>query len=241
MKNHNFESAYIDESGDNGASGSKFLILTLMCTSQRKKISKLIRLTKQQLLRKNVTARWFNRLGEIKYSNFPDKTLLTNTLDKLAKIDLKIYYIAIEKQNSNIDKEFKNNILTELLRHILKFNNLPNVIIADKQYFGNSKIAYFTAREIKEVKNGGSEKNNGEKEHKFILQTLTPEEYSASGRESCSIEIKIEHENSKLSEQLQALDLISGAIFAKFEHNNSTYWDILQKKNIIIQGNIIHK
>ena len=72
MNNHKFESAYIDESGDDGAKGSKYFVISLWCTSERKEISKIVRSTKQRLLAKNKTARWLNKKGgEIKYSGFP--------------------------------------------------------------------------------------------------------------------------------------------------------------------------
>ena len=48
--------------------------------------------------------------------------------------------------------------------------------------------------------------------------------------------ISISHKNSRLNEELQALDLISGSIFSMIEKNDSTYFDILQSKNCIIDG-----
>ena len=140
MNNHKFESAYIDESGDDGAKGSKYFVISLWCTSERKEISKIVRSTKQRLLAKNKTARWLNKKGgEIKYSGFPDKILLRHTLSRLAKLDSRLYYVAFKKNKSSITKSARNMILAELLGHIAKFGNKLVKIIADTNYFHDKK------------------------------------------------------------------------------------------------------
>ena len=50
--------------------------------------------------------------------------------------------------------------------------------------------------------------------------------------------ISIEHLNSRVSEELQAVDLIAGSIFQKLEHNNSEYYNILfhNKSKVKING-----
>ena len=45
-----------------------------------------------------------------------------------------------------------------------------------------------------------------------------------------NLTINIEHKNSKESKGLQAVDFVAGACFYKYEHNNSTYYDIIKKK-----------
>lgn len=236
-----FKFAYIDESGDNGAKGSKYLILTLMCTLRKKQIIRVIRNTKQILLRKNRTARWLNKMGgEIKYSGFPDRTLLLNTLKRLAEIDSEIYFLAIEKEGYSVKKETKMFILKELVEHSLESNHLPHKIIADKEYFENKKLAYFVVVEEQEVTIEDKENQKKIKGKKIILQLLDEEEYK-NRKEKPLLTIKIEHQNSKMNEELQALDLISGAIFSRFGKNDNTYFNALENKKLKIKGKILKK
>ena len=46
---------------------------------------------------------------------------------------------------------------------------------------------------------------------------------------NCDLIIPIKHENSKLKIELQAVDLISGAIFQEIENGDKTYTEILRK------------
>ncbi|MCD6575739.1 MAG: DUF3800 domain-containing protein, partial [Nanoarchaeota archaeon] len=113
------EFVFIDESGDNGSKGSKHLVVTTMCIKSKKKIAKIIRNTKKRLLSKNKFARWLNKNGgEIKYSNFPDESLLKRTLSKLAEEDITIHYIVFKKNNLPITLEMKKNILALLFYHV---------------------------------------------------------------------------------------------------------------------------
>ena len=53
--------------------------------------------------------------------------------------------------------------------------------------------------------------------------------------------ITIEHQNSKLNEELQAIDLISGTIFMRYENENKEYITLLEKTKINLKGEIYAK
>lgn len=240
MRPDEFEFAYLDESGDSGAKGSKYLILCLICTSKKKAICRIIREAKRTLLRKNKTARWLNRMGgEIKFSGFPDKKLLIEILKKLNKINIYLYFFAILKEGKSVEKDIKKLILTELIRHIFqREGHLTHKIIADIDYFDNKKIEYFVIKEVRNVIVENINKDSKEiKENKkqINFDAIDGEEFEKI-KEGIKIGIRIEHHNSQLSEELQALDILSGAIFRKFENNDPTYFDILKDGNLKVNG-----
>src|SRR3989344_344736 len=113
-----FKTGYLDESGDSGGPGSKYLVLTYICSDEGKKLSKILKKTKEQLKRIKKGARWLNRLGG----------------------DIK--FIAIKKDGKYISESEKEKILFDLLyESFINHKELPSKIIADKDYFKNKKIS----------------------------------------------------------------------------------------------------
>lgn len=234
------ESAYLDESGDLGSKGSRNLVLTLMCTRKKKEISKIIRDAKKRLLNHNKSARWLNRLGEIKFYSFPDKDLLKRTIKKLADVELAIYYMVSEKDGIKIGNDVKQTILAQLFDHIIKQPNKQiGKITADLNFFNREKVNRFALRNyaVKPItlKNDkGVEIDTESREITF--SKLSDEEYMKLRGDPTNTVIEIEHSNSRLSEELQALDLISGSIFAFFENKNREYLTLLETGKAKITG-----
>ena len=211
------EFGYLDESGDLGGKGSKFLVLALMCTSRNKDICKIIRETKKHLLDRNKTARWYNRTGKIQFYSFPDRELLKTALEKLAKTgDLHAYCIAIDKNGESIMREQKRIILSKILEHIREHSDEKKLqrIVADFDFFNKEKANYFL------IGNKTGWKHLSEKEL---------ESFRKEGKDLDGI-VKIEHQNSRLSEELQALDLFCGSIFQYLENGNDEYFRIIKDK-----------
>ena len=119
--------AFLDESGDRGGKGSKYLVLCLICTPDKKKIVKIIRETKKRLLEKNKTAKWLNRTGEIKFYKFPDDALLRRTLKKLSKVDIHIHALAFEKKRKDMAVRDKEIIVTQLIPMDCLSKRLPQL------------------------------------------------------------------------------------------------------------------
>ena len=51
------------------------------------------------------------------------------------------------------------------------------------------------------------------------------------------VSIKVNHKNSKEDNCLQAADFVSGAVFYNYEHNNSSFYNIIKQhiKNVVIE------
>jgi len=223
-----FKTGYLDESGDDGKKGSKWFVMTYICTNEGKKISKILKKIKEQLRRTKKGERWLNRLsGEIKFASFPEERLRLKLLEALSKLDIDARFIAIEKDGSNIPESEKSQILFNLLAE--SFDNhtkMPSKIIADKDYFKNRKICFLAVKNYIEetYKDEGSRAS-------FEIFLLDDEKE----KDSCDFIIRITHDNSKYHPELQVADLISGSIFQEVENNDKTYTDIL-RKNLKLNG-----
>jgi hypothetical protein len=224
-----FKTGYLDESGDDGQKGSKWFIMAYICTNDGKRIAKILKKTKEQLRRSKKGERWLNRLGgEIKFAGFPDEKLRLKLLEELSKVGFEARFIAIKKDGKNIPESEKSQILLNLLAEsFINHQCMPAKIIADKDYFKNKKICSLAVKNYEETiyEDGKNAKASYEV---FLLE-------SDEEKENCNLSIKIKHENSKEHPELQAVDLISGALFHEFEKNNKDYTNIL-RKNLKIKG-----
>ena len=224
-----FKTGYLDESGDDGVKGSKWFIMTYICTNEGKKISKILKKIKEQLKRTKKGERWLNHLGgEIKFAGFPEERLRLKLLEDLSKIGFETRFIAIKKDGKNIPESEKSQILFNLLAEsFVNHQCMPSKIIADKDYFKNKKICSLAVKNYEEEV---YEDGKGSRASYEVFLLETEEE-----KENCDLTIKIKHENSKHHPELQAVDLISGSLFQQFENNNKTYVDVLGK-NFKLKG-----
>jgi hypothetical protein len=217
--------AFLDESGDPGAKGTNHLVLCLVCTRRKKDLVEVIINAKKRMLDKNKTRKWLNSHGgEIKFHTFPDRNQLVTMLRHLSNIEMCVYYVSFDKQKKPVGKEHKKLILTQLLKYSIdeSKNQFPAKIIADMNFFNDRKVNRFVQIDFLKT----------EKEKKldpihYYFEQIDEEEYQLIKDDSLFKFISIEHLNSKVSEELQAVDLIAGCIFQKLEHGNEEYYDIL--------------
>jgi len=234
LKCDKFQTGYFDESGDNGKRGSKWLVLTYVCTKDNKGIAKIIKKCRKQLIRDKKGERWFNRHNEIKFSGFPNQPLLKKTLEKLSKLKIQIRFISIEKKGHKVNPEEKKEIIPRLIvGNIVGGECMPSKVIADKDYFDNKKIAHFGIKKFKEEEYDGED---GKKQKKASFEINFIEKENLKDKSGYHLIVKINHENSRQNVSLQATDLISGAIFQEIENNDPTYLQILKKNNKDIKG-----
>jgi hypothetical protein len=230
------EFAFLDESGDPGAKGTNHLVLCLVCTRRKKALVEVIINAKKRMLDKNKTRRWLNSHGgEIKFHTFPDHSLLLTMLRHLSTIEMCVYYVSFNKQKKPVGKEYKKLILTQLLKHSKEKseNQFPSKITADMNFFNDRKVNRFVQIDFLKM----------EKEKKldpihYYFEEINEEKYQVIKDDPLFKFISIEHLNSKVSEELQAIDLIAGCIFQKLEHGNAEYYDILfhEKSKAKIEG-----
>ena len=233
------EFAYLDESGDPGAKGSKKIVMCLVCTKERKKLNKLMRKTKQDLLRKKKTGDWLNRMGEIKFYSFPDKVLLKRALKELAKINFSIYCHCFTKNGNKFSKAIKHSIMGQLFWHIFERSNKikPRSITSDLDFFGKVS-SYFALVKYKKSKaklvdDKGNKIDGWQGEISF--REVSKEDYEMHKRDKDQFLVKVEPRNSRLTEELQAVDLICGSIFQYVENGNKEYFEIIKDKIVMIQ------
>ncbi|MBI2147335.1 DUF3800 domain-containing protein [Candidatus Woesearchaeota archaeon] len=171
--------------------------------------------------------------------------MLKRTLKKLADVEMDIYFVVFEKNGTTINADVKQIILTHLFRHILKKPKKKiEKVTADLSFFNKQKVNRFILRnytvEPVKLKNDKGMEFNAES-GEITFTRLSDEEFEKIKNDSSSTIVEIEHHNSRLSEELQALDLISGSIFSFSEHGNSEYVTILGKSNAKIEGGKFQK
>lgn len=228
----------MDESGDRGAKGSKYLVTTLLCTSECQKIIKIIRNAKQALLMNNKCAKWLNRNGgEIKFYGFPDEVLLRRIMKQLSELDIKIYSLVFEK-DKDVDDISKIFLLNQLFWHIFNLSEgkVPQRIFADSAFYGREKIRrfllhkYMSSSEV--VKDADGQPRNEQREE--IQFSIIDDDTYVKIKNDKNMIITMEQYNSRLKEELQALDLIGGSIFHKYERGDDFLFNTIKSKIIRI-------
>jgi len=232
------EFAFFDESGDLGANGSKFLVLCLLCTPDKKHLSKIINETKKHLLDNHKNSKWLARHGgEIKFYGFPDKLLLKRVLKELSQINGHVYYVPYPKNSKKVHEILKTQFIGILFKHIKEKNNQkPEKILADSNFINCKKIMRYALNEF-EIATLDHKDDEVEKQGYMIGFTELDDSVKLSQEERKTWAIlEIEHANSALSPELQALDLICGSIFCKHEHDNDEYFNILGSGKLKIKA-----
>ncbi len=141
-----------------------------------------------------------------------------------------VYYVVFKKSGKGIDFRKKEAILEYLFGHILHEGKgiPPKKILADLNFLmKKGSKAYFMLENSLENRS-----RNGIN----LIKTLSENEFQQIKNRSYDVVICIEHINSRNSEELQAVDLISGAIFQRYENDNEEYHDLLSGGKIRFFG-----
>lgn len=197
---------FLDESGDLGfkLSSSKWFILTIVFTDNHRQIEKTIKKVRAQLKKKH------KRVAELHAYHSQESTRI-KLLEYLAKEDLKILCIILNKKRVHTDLQNQKNYL---------YNYTANILL-DRLY--NKKIIdtdqpidlYLDQKETNKFL-----KKNFEN---YLRYNLTKK-----GQKKITINIKPSH----TEKCLQAVDFISWAIFRKYELGDKKYYNIIKEKII---------
>jgi len=188
----------IDESGDLGMNGSKYLVLSALLVDNPLDLDRIIKNMRRNKFRKQL-----KKAHEIKANKSSDE-IRRYMLDKLNEVkNATIFYIVLEKKKifsaflkNNTDKLY-NYIAGKLGRYII----LENIDV-----------------EIRIDKSKGKQLLRDDFD-RYFLRNL--KENSRCGK------ITISHSYSHSWSGIQFADILAWACFQKFEHNNSEYIDLI--------------
>jgi len=196
------EFVYIDESGDLGLKGSKYMVLAALIVKDFKPLNRIVKNMRRHKFRKEL-----KKAGEIK-ANHSSKEIILYMIEKLNEIhkvqSVKVFFVVFEKRKL-FSEYLKNN------KHKL-YNYVAGRLARNISFSGNSV-------EIRIDKSKGKIILQ-EDFNKYFLNSIKPENKNA---------IKsITHSYSHSWYGLQFADILAWCCFQKFENNNSEYIDKIE-------------
>lgn len=190
---------YIDESGDLGQKGSQYLVLSALLVDNNKSLERIIK-----NMRRNKFKKELKKAMEIS-ANSSSKDVIKYMLAQLNGIKgTKVFYVVLEKKK--IFSDFLKNDKHKLYNFVAG-KLASNIALQDLDI------------EIKIDKSKG----------KQLLQQDFNAYFTKKLNEKChAIKCKIEHSYSHSLAGLQFADVLAWACFQKFEHQDSSYIDLIK-------------
>lgn len=199
---------FLDESGELGFAerSSKYLVIALVATKYRKELEYPIKRVRQRKLKKSL-----RELPEFKASN-TSPYIKKKVLKELSKRDIEIHAIICNKANiKHTLRNKKQSLYNYVCRLIVEPTTINMVgeinLIVDKRTNKKSVRRSFDTYLHKMIK-----------QKKFQIG------------DDHTVNIKITHKESHNDRGLQAADFIANAIYRKFEHEDTQYYDIIKEK-----------
>ncbi len=185
---------YIDESGDLGKYGTSFFIVAALEVAEEVHLGRIVKKARKKMGKK---LKEFNELKAVK----TNPELRRFILNSIAKLDCKIFILAVEKKivEPNLMREqskLYNWVCGLFYKHITGSN--VNLVI-DKKYNN-----LFQRRELEE--------------HLKI-------KFSQNNKK-----VSVKQLESQTSPQLQAVDFIAWAANRKFSHGDESYYKLIEGK-----------
>lgn len=192
---------FVDESGDVGSrkSSSKHFVVALFIPENPKDIRKCFKKIRQRKWKKR-----YKSVREFKWSA-SDRNVKKIVLEELAKRSFDVYCIVCVKSKIYDRTGWKKNELQPYLTGTI-VENIVSKPEDDKLQLVVDK--FLSNRRIEEYNRYIREKIKG------VLVT---------GKE-----VSIEHMNSQSEPNLQAADMIAGAVFQKYETGDNSYYRIIK-------------
>ena len=204
-----FKYMYLDESGDCGIKGSKYLLLSALLVDNIAHLDRIIKNTRRNKFKKEL-----KKAQEIK-ANKSSKELIQHLLLKLNTIEnARIFYIVLEKKKifSGYLKKNSHKLYNYVAGKLAK-----NVILNELNV------------EIRIDKSKG----------KQLLQDDFDQYFLTKLQEKSDVrKVTLHHSYSHFWSGLQFADLLAWSCFQKFEHDNSEYVDLLDP-TVKVYNNII--
>ncbi len=194
-----FKYIYIDESGDLGEAGSKYMILSALIIEDSKELDRIIK-----NMRRNKFKKELKKINEIK-ANKSSNSVRKYMLEKLNSVkNIKIIYVVLEKK--------------KLMSEYLKNNK-------EKLY---NYVAGKLAKQLS-LEDARVEIRIDKRQGKLLLQQDFNSYFIKCLTErSHPSKIIIEHSYSHNWAGLQFADMLAWACFQKFEYNNNSFVDLIK-------------
>ncbi|AKM77807.1 MAG: hypothetical protein UY31_C0034G0002 [Candidatus Wolfebacteria bacterium GW2011_GWE1_48_7] len=200
---------FLDESGDLGfkKGSSKWFIFTIVLTEDHRRIEKVIKKVHRGLSKK------YKRVSEL-HAYHADEATRKKVLKLLAKEDLKVLCIVLNKDKVYVDLRGQKNYLYNYTANILldRLHNNGLIGITEPIHL------YIDQKDTKRALRDNFEK---------YLQ----ESFIKRRRDGVNIQIKPSH----TEKCLQAVDFVSWAIFRKYEQEDRGYYELI--KDVIVEEN----
>jgi len=196
-------SVYIDESGDFGLSerSSRYFIMCALVTSDQVEILRVLKRVRKWVLRTPL-----KKIPELKWSESSPE-LRRTVLRGLAAQDNELWYVCLCKVDRK--KREYGNIYSDVAVRLI------------------SRVAEIKARKINVVVDRTLSRTN---------QARLNEQLDAAIRLSrmklgmIDIDISFKHASGQEEPCLQAVDYVSGAVFAKYEWGDPSYFEIIESR-----------
>jgi hypothetical protein len=190
---------YIDESGDLGQKGSKYMVLAALLVDNPAPLDRIIKNMRRNKFRKEI-----KKAEEIKANN-SSVEIIRHMLIKLNEIgSAKIFYMVLEKKRIMIDYLKSNK---DKLYNFVAGKLARNIILSELDV------------EIRIDKSKG----------KQLLQQDFNDYFLKNLQEKSNVrKVVIFHSYSQSWSGLQFADILAWSGFQKFEHNNSEYVELLK-------------
>ncbi len=184
---------FIDESGDLGMKGSKYLVLSCLIVNDDDQLNRIIKNT-----RRNKFKNELKNAYEIK-ANKSSPTLICYLLEKLNECDAKVCFVVLEKKYlfSDFLKENKHKLYNFVAGKLAKQMNL-----------NHGKVVVRI------------DKSKGKQVLKCDFNNYFESNLRDN---SSITDVEIHHSYSHSWAGLQFADLLAWSLFQKFEHGNDTY------------------
>jgi len=189
---------YVDESGDLGVRGSKYLVLSALFIEDCKPLDRIIK-----NMRRNKFKKQLRKASEIK-ANKSSNAVRKHMLQKLNEIpDTRIFYIILEKKKLYSQYLYDKS---DKLYNYVAGKLAKNIILEDVDV------------EIRIDKSKGKQLLR-EDFNRYFLKKLRDK--------SKHRKATIHHSHSHSFSGLQFADVLAWACFQKFEHDNPEYVDLI--------------
>jgi len=198
---------YLDESGDLGfnSKSSKYFVIAALLTRNTLQVEKCItKIRKERLPNK------YKKIPELKYHN-SNSIVRRRILQCIAGVDADIAFAVLRKQQVHQNLRNRQNIL---------YNFLCESLVADifRKYNITSRARIIVDRSLTGINRYAFDEYIG---YRALIN-------NAEIFDSDNLEIR--HVDSAQDRCIQAVDFVVGAIARSYEHEDSSFYEIIDKK-----------